>query len=165
MEADLSESQKTEMQNAATFEELRKAKTAEIDSGERMAEQKEDELATTDNALAEAKEDLGQEKAALGEFEAFLASLQTTCAEAEKNFGERKVTRLSEIKAVSETIEILTGDEARDAMTGTYSLVQLSSSRVARREVDRRRQAAKALRNIAAKAQDPNLSILATRVE
>jgi len=52
MEADLSEEQKTEQMRASAFAELRAAKTSEIDEGEKMAEQKEDELATTDNALS-----------------------------------------------------------------------------------------------------------------
>merc|ERR1719323_2958338 len=65
MEADLSEAQKREQTRAAAFEELRAAKSAEIANGDKMAEQKEDDYASTKNALAEAKEDLGQEKAAL----------------------------------------------------------------------------------------------------
>merc|ERR1719478_1629396 len=93
-----------------------------------MAEQKEDELADTDNALAEAKEDLGQE-ATLSENQKFLKNLKETCAEADKNFEERKKVRLQEIQAVAETITILTADEARDAMTGTYNFVQLSATR------------------------------------
>merc|ERR1719421_1574341 len=59
MKADLSEAQKKEAARAANFAELRKAKTSEIEAGEKMAEQKEDEKATCDNDLAEAKEDLG----------------------------------------------------------------------------------------------------------
>merc|ERR1719162_2430204 len=60
MNADLSQAQKTEAARAATFAELRAAKTSEIESGEKMAETKEDELAKADMDNAEAKEDLGQ---------------------------------------------------------------------------------------------------------
>merc|ERR1719359_2625901 len=115
MEGDLLESQKRENTRAAAFAELRAAKTSEIETGEKMAEQKEDELADTDNALAEAKEDLGQEEATLSENQKFLKNLKQTCAEADKNFEERKKARLSEIQAVGETMTILTADEARDA--------------------------------------------------
>merc|ERR1719191_1038274 len=69
MEADLSDAQKTEKTRAATFAELKAAKTDEIASGEKLAEQKEDELATAQNDLAEAKEDLGQTSKALAEFQ------------------------------------------------------------------------------------------------
>merc|ERR1719181_2730517 len=65
MEADLSEAQKTEMERAAAFAELSAAKTQEIEEQEKMAEQKEDELATTSMELAEAKEDLEQTQTAL----------------------------------------------------------------------------------------------------
>merc|ERR1719366_26156 len=90
MEGELSEAQKTEATRAATFAELRAAKTSEIESGEKMAETKEDEKATTDNDLAEAKEDLGQTEAALAEFQTFLKNLKEQCAVADKNFEARK---------------------------------------------------------------------------
>merc|ERR1719191_1008934 len=72
MEADLKEAQATEQERIATFNEMRAAKTQEIEEQEKMAEQKEDELATTSMDLAEAKEDLEQTSAALKEFETFL---------------------------------------------------------------------------------------------
>merc|ERR1719428_1651671 len=120
MEADLSDAQQTEKERASTFAELRAAKTDEIASGEKLSEQKEDELATAQNDLAEAKEDLGQTSKALMEFQTFLKNLSEQCKVADKNFQARKKARLDEIKAVSETLDILTADEARDAMNGTY---------------------------------------------
>lgn len=161
MEGDLSEAQKREIARAKSFEELRAAKTAQIESNWKMSEQKEDELADTDNALAEAKEDLAQEQSALSANQKFVANLKTTCADAEKNFEARKVARLEEIKAVADTIEILVADEARDAMSGTYSLMQVSASH----EGKRRRDAAATLRGAATKIHSPQLSALATSVE
>merc|ERR1719258_853490 len=150
MKADLSEAQKTEAARAATFAELRAAKTSEIESGEKMAETKEDELAKSDMDLAEAKEDLGQTQAALAEDQKFLANLEKTCAEADANFAKRKNSRLAEIEAVSQTIEILSADDAKDAMDTTFSLVQTDSEK----NLDkRRRDAAKILRLGAAKSK------------
>jgi len=163
MEGDLSASQKREADRAASFADLRAAKMAEIKNGEQMAEQKEDDLATAANNLAEAKEDLGQEEASLSADQRFMANLKATCAEASRNFQGRKNARLQEIKAVSEAIEILTEDSARDAMTGAYSLLQGSSS--ARHETRSRREAARVLRRAAGAARDPQLSVLATTVE
>jgi len=163
MEGGLSESQKREQARAAAFEELRAAKVAEIESGEKMAEQKEDDLATTKNNLAEAKEDLEHEEAALGEDQKFLKNLKETCADASTNFDTRKNARLQEMQAVSEAIEILTADEARDAMSGTYNFVQTSASVNA--DGLRRSKAAQVLRQIAKAAKDPQLSVLATTVE
>merc|ERR1719161_1009781 len=161
MEGDLSEAQKLEQDRAATFEQLRAAKTSEIENGEMMAEKKEDEKATTDNDLAEAKEDLGQEGEALAEAQEFLKNLKTTCSEADKNFAARKQARLEEIKAVGETIEILTEDAGRDAMAGTYSFVQTTSQKQSKR----RQEAAAKLRAVAKKMGNPELSVLATSVE
>merc|ERR1719235_2981869 len=156
MQGQLSEAQKTEAARAATFAELRSAKTSEIEQGEKMAETKEDELAKTDMDLAEAKEDLGQTEAALAEDTKFLANLEKMCAEGDANFAKRKESRLAEIKAVSETIEILTGDEAKDAMDTTFSFVQ-----TARNTDSHRRQAAAVLR----RTGSPDLAMLATSVE
>merc|ERR1719203_1311361 len=139
MEGDLSEAQKNENQRAAAFAELRAAKTQEIDIGYRRSEKKEDELANQDNALAEAKEDLGQEKAALAADRKFVSNLQETCANADTNYEKRKSSRQEEMKAISETIEVLQGDVARDAMSGTFSFVQVSSM-TRRREEQQRRQ-------------------------
>merc|ERR1719272_90776 len=156
MQGDLGEAQKTEAMRAATFAELRSAKTAEIESGEKMAETKEDELAKTDMDNAEAKEDVGQTQAALAEDQKFLGNLGKMCAEADANFAARKSSRLSEIQAVSQTIEILTADEAKDAMDTTFSFVQ-----TARTTDKRRHEAAAVLR----KAHSPELSMLASSVE
>jgi hypothetical protein len=160
MEGDLSESQKTELERKENFEELRNAKSSEIASGERMSEQKEDELANTDNNLAEAKEDLAQENALLSEAEKFLANMDVTCAEADKNYEARKMARAEETKAVSETIEILTEDSARDTMSSTYAFLQVSSA-----QQDQRRVVAEKLRKVAAATNDPQMALLASAVE
>jgi hypothetical protein len=124
-----------------------------------MSEQKEDELAKTDNLVAEAKEDLGQTEETLAADEEFLKNLDKMCADSDSAFEKRKASRLEEIKAVSETIEILTGDEARDAMSGTYNFFQVSSS-------DKNRKAAAAvLRKVGLKTHNIDISFLANKVE
>merc|ERR1719150_289639 len=92
-------------------------------------------------------------------------NLQKTCAEAAGNFAERTKARQEEIKAVAEAIEILTADEARDAMSGTYNLLQLSASVRTDIAHQRRRQAANVLLEAGRKAKSPELSVLATAVE
>merc|ERR1712048_456594 len=145
MEGGLSEAQKLEASRAAAFAELRAAKVAEIDNGEKIAEKKEDELATTNNDLAHAKEDLAMELAALDETQVFLANLKDTCADADSNFAARKKARIAEIQAVSETIAILMKDEARDTISDTYSFLQ--QSQVSKQHGRKHRaQAAAALR-------------------
>lgn len=163
LERDLSEAQKTERLRAQSFAELRAAKMEEIESGWKMSEQKEDQLAKEDNELAEAKEDLGQEQASLAADQQFVKNLKVTCADATTNFEKRKAARQEEMVAITQTIGILTGDQARDAMSGTFSFVQLSSS--SRKQSEHRRLAAQTLRRAALASQDPELSVLATSVE
>merc|ERR1719162_2035096 len=157
MKAALSGAQKTEAGRAALFAELRAAKTSEIEAGEKMSETKEDELAKTDMDNAEAKEDLGQQQAQLAEDQKFLANLGKMCAEGDANFAERKKARLAEIQAVSQTIEILVGDEAKDAMDTTFKFVQIAQTS----DNKRRTAAAAVLRKI----NSPQLAMLATAVE
>merc|ERR1719456_2100169 len=127
MEGELSEAQKTEMSRAAAFAELRAAKEEEIAAAEKMLEDKTAELANTDMRLADAKEEIEETKASLDEDQKFLVNLKTTCENVDKDAALRKKNRLEEIKAINETIEILTGDEARDAMNTTFnSFLQLA---------------------------------------
>jgi hypothetical protein len=158
METDLKEAQEKEQAAIAAFDELRADKTQEIEDGEAMSEKKEDELATTDNDLAEAKEDLGQEQVALDETTTFLANLEKSCAEAEKNFDTRTQERADEGKAVSETIEILTSDEARD----TFNFLQMTAGAHMKRS---RAKAASTLRRAASEMGDTMLMVMASRVE
>merc|ERR1719183_2545841 len=148
--SELSEKQKTEVTRAALYAELKDAKTSEIANGEKMAEKKEDELATTANQLAEAKEDIQQEMASLDETQKFLVNLKATCATADKNFAQRTQDRQLEIQAVGETIGILTADDAKDTFSGTYSFVQVASHN----EKHVRSKAAAALRKVGAKIHD-----------
>jgi len=160
MQGDHAEAAAIEAQRVTVFNELRTAKESEISNGEAMAEQKEDELATTNNDLAEAKEDLEQETNALTEAQKFMKTLKETCKDAEKNFEERKKTRLEEIQAVAETISILTTDESRDNRTAVYSFVQIRALQQSKTS-DLRKAAAAALR----KGRSPELSMLASQVE
>merc|ERR1719265_156615 len=100
-------------------------------------------------------------QAQLAEDQKFLGNLIKTCDEAAKNFELRKKARLSEIEAVSQTIEILTSDEARDAMNGAYKFIQMSM----RTQRLSQKLAARALRSAASRLQSSHLSVLATAVE
>jgi len=162
MEANLSDSQKEEQARSAQFAELRAAKTAEIENGGKMLEDKKDELATAASAHAQAREDLAKENGVLSEEQRFLKNLKETCSQASADFEERKKARTGEIQAVSEAIEILTSDEAKDAASGTFGFVQAGFQRHASQD---RRRAAEVLRSIARRTHNPTLSILATSVE
>merc|ERR1719160_1252363 len=139
---------------------MRTAKTEAIEAGWKMSEQKEDELAKIDNGGAEAREDLAQTQETLEADETFLKNLEKMCADGDVAFEKRKASRLEEIKAVAETIEILTGDEARDAMSGTYNFLQVTSH-----QNSRRARAAALLREAGIRNHNNQLTMLATGVE
>merc|ERR1719375_2844117 len=163
MSADLSTAQKEEAAKAKAYVELREAKTAELKAAETLLDAKEDELAQAGMDLANDKEELERSQALLDELMKMLKALGESCDTAEADFQKRKQARLEEMKAVSETIEILMADEARDAMSGTYSLMQLSSD--SHSSGNRRHHAASVLRRVAKSTRNPELSALATSVE
>jgi len=161
MAGDLKDAQKFEQERSAAFQELKSAKTEEIKVAETMSEQKETELANMDNDLAEAKEDIEKETSVLAADEEFLANLVKMCDKGSADFDERKAARLEEMKAVGETIEILQGDEARDAMSGALNFVQVSThSRSSRRS-----KVAALLRKVGRKSGNLDLALLVSSVE
>jgi chromosome segregation ATPase len=157
MEENLRSSRSAEVDAAATANEMMSAKKAELENGEKQNERLEDQLADTKNTLAEAKEDLDQTNAALSADQKFMINLEKMCKDSDAGFEERKKARLEEITAVSQTMEILTADDAKDTLSANYNFLQTSQFRA---DV-RRQQAAAILRKVRA----PELSVLATSVE
>jgi hypothetical protein len=165
MERDLVDSQQLEAKQAKDFASLRQAKTAELEGGLKSLDEKKQQLAKADFDLAEAKEDLSHTKATLEADTKFEKNLKVTCDEADANFAERKKSRLAEMEAVADTIEILSEDDAKEAMSATFkkaaSFLQLSSAR----QSDRRSKAASLLRHQAAKSGSADFALLAKSVE
>lgn len=120
MQTALRDSQNSESDRASIFADLRKAKTAEISSGEKSIDAKEEELAKANLDNQDAKEDLEQTETTLAEDQKFVANLKETCDKANANFASRTKSRVAEMKAVAETIGILSGDAARLAAKGTF---------------------------------------------
>merc|ERR1719364_457047 len=79
-ESNLSASQKEETTNQKAYEDLKAAKEAEIAAGQEAVDTKTTELASTDEKLAQAKEDLDDTKATLTADEEFLMMLKEKCA-------------------------------------------------------------------------------------
>merc|ERR1712129_370429 len=75
-EANLSQSQKEEMENQKAYEDLKAAKEAEIAAGQEQIDKKTAELADTDEKNAQAKEDIEDTKKSLSADEEFLMMLK-----------------------------------------------------------------------------------------
>merc|ERR1719185_48106 len=102
------------------------------------------ELADTDQKLAESKQDLDDTR----------MSLVT-----DQEFEERTKTRQEEIQAVSQALAILSSDDAHDTFTSTFNFVQVSQE-----EESKRQSAEKIMYRIAKASGNPRVATLATRM-
>jgi chromosome segregation ATPase len=156
-EANLSDSQKEEQANQKAFEDLKAAKEAEIKAGQEQLDKKTDELASTDERNAQAKEDIEDTRNTLSADEAFLMDLKEKCQMTDQEFEERQKTRNEEIQAVSEALAVLASDDAHDTFTRTFNFLQRFSGK--------REKAAAVLSAAAKKLHTPKLATLATAVK
>merc|ERR1712186_231405 len=161
-EANLSDAQKEEMANQKAYEDLKAAKEAEIAAGQAQIDTKTQELADTDEKLAQAKEDIEDTRNSLAADEKFLMMLKEKCQMTDKEWEERQKTRQLEMEAVSKALAILSGDDAHDLFTRTFnpSLLQETTSA----EKQRQMQASKVLKAVADKYNNPKLATLAYKV-
>merc|ERR1711897_88802 len=161
-EANLSQSQKEEMENQKAYEDLKAAKEAEIAAGQAQIDTKTQELAATDEKNAQAKQDIEDTKKSLSADEEFLMMLKEKCSMTDKEWEERQKTRQLEMEAVSKALAVLSGDDAHDLFTRTFNpaLVQMEAAAASKR----REQASKLLSQVAKKLNSPRLSALAYRV-
>merc|ERR1719282_298679 len=161
-EANLSDAQKEEMANQKAYEDLKAAKEAEIAAGQAQIDAKTQELADTDEKLAQAKEDIEDTRNSLAADEKFLMMLKEKCQMTDKEWEERQKTRQLEMEAVSKALAILSGDDAHDLFTRTFNpaFVQEESSLMS----SRRTQASKLLKSVADKLNSPRLATLAYKV-
>jgi len=160
-ETNLSSAQKEEMQAQAAYEDLKAAKEAEIKAGTELKDTKTQELADTDEKLAQSKQDLEDTRNSLSADQKFLMNLKETCQMTDQEWEERQKSRAEEIKAVSEALAILSSDDAHDTFTRTFNFVQVKAQATDRKN----REKASALLFQAAKANgNPRLAALAARV-
>ena len=160
-ESNLSASQKDEMANQRAYEDLKAAKEAEIAAGQNQVDTKTQELATTDEKNAQAKQDIEDTKSNLSADEQFLMMLKEKCAMTDGEWEERQKTRQLEMEAVSKALAVLSGDNAHELFSKTFnpSLLQKESTS------SRRGQASKLLRAVAKKVGNPRLATLAESVQ
>merc|ERR1719375_2591726 len=158
-ESNLSSSQKEEMQSQQAYDDLKAAKETEIKAGTDQSDTKTQELADTDEKLAESKQDLDDTRTSLDADQTFLLNLKETCQMTDAEFEERTKTRQEEIQAVSQALAILSSDDAHDTFTSTFNFVQVSA-----KEESKRAAAERILYHVAKEAGNPRLATLATRM-
>merc|ERR1719420_1577735 len=158
-ETNLENSQKEEMQSQTAYEDLKASKEAEIKAGSDQKDTKTQELADTDELLAQSKQDLEDTRNSLAADQKFLMNLKETCQMTDQEYEERTKTRAEEIKAISEALAILSSDDAHDTFTSTFNFIQKSANKSAIRE-----KAEKILLKAAKKTGNPKIAKLANRV-
>merc|ERR1719420_2931964 len=111
------------------FKNWRLQKNAEIASATKQKDAKTLELSTLLDKVAKAKEDQEATANTLAADQKFLAETQAGCKTEDELYAKRSKVRNEEIKALAETLDILTGDEARSLFDKTISLLQMGSTR------------------------------------
>jgi len=124
---ELAAAQKADMAALISFQSLRAAKTSEIAAATKQSDMKQTELANLLAKVAESKEDIESTKEALSADEQMLLEATKSCATEEEEYAGRTKVRSEEIAALGETLNILTGDDARDLFSKTISFMQIAS--------------------------------------
>jgi len=158
-EANLSASQKEEMENQKAYEDLKAAKESEIAAGQEQIDTKTDELAATSEKLAQDKQDREDTSNTLSADEAYLMDLKEKCAQTDSEWEARQKTRAEEIAAVSEALKFLSSDDAHDLFTSTFNFAQVSMSS---QEKNLRAKAAALIESVS--TDKPRLSAVAMSV-
>jgi len=161
-ENDLSSSQKEELSNQKAYEDLKAAKEEEIAAGQNQLDSKTQELATTDEKNAQAKQDIDDTKSSLSADEEFLMMLKEKCSMTDREWEDRQKARSIEMEACSKALSILTSDDAHDTFTKTFNPALLQKETVVHSE--RREKASLILSAIAKKVRNPRLANLAMKV-
>jgi len=159
-ETNLAASQKEEEQNQRAYEDLKAAKEAEIAAGKNQVDTKTQELATTDEKNAQAKEDLEDTRNTLSADEEFLLMLKEKCSVTDEEWEDRQKTRQTEMQACSKALAVLSSDDAHDLFKGTFNPGFLQTG------VSHPEQRSKAYTVLMQAAKhSPRLSAMASRVK
>lgn len=128
MEADVKESTGDEEGAKASFSILSASKEKEIAAARSAIESKMGRAAQSAVAFAQGKADLQNTEQALAEDQMFKANLAETCATKSKEQDRRAALRAQEVQAISETVEMLNGDEALELFKKTLASPSAASS-------------------------------------
>jgi len=146
MEGDLKETVASEEDAKASFATLTNSKDEEIAAAGKAIESKTARVGELAVSIVQSKNDHEDTGEAVDEDTKMKANLAKACATKQKEYDDRQKLRAEEIQAVSETIEMLNGDDALELFKKTLpsaasSLLQVSSrskSQVRRAETELR---------------------------
>jgi chromosome segregation ATPase len=158
-ETNLASAEANEKTANEAYDQLKASKDKEIKALGDQVESKTVELAKSNQGVANDKESLDDTEDALAADQEFLADLKKRCANFDEEFAARKKLRTEEITAVSETIAILTDEEAQDTFVKGQASMDFIQTKMVK--YDARQKASKILLAAAQKARNPRLTALA----
>jgi len=160
-EANLARTRSEEKSNLQAYTDLKEAKEAEIDAGQASIDEKKQLLATTDETVAQSKEDREDTQASSSTDETFLQQVKQTCSSTDSEWEERQKMRQEEIVACAKALEILASDEARDNFSKVLGFLQMQT----KINSSAQNKASALLASFAAKVGNPKLAALAVTVK
>merc|ERR1719201_3199212 len=128
-ETSLATSKKEEETAATEYVQMKEAKTAELAAANGQIESKTVELGDTEEKFALSTTDKKDTEASLEADQGFLADLKDKCAVADEEYAARVKVRTEEQTAISDTIGILTSEEANDAFTKSMTFFLQTSKK------------------------------------
>merc|ERR1719386_83906 len=131
MVADLEQSTADENAAIAAFEELKAAKTKEINALTSAIESKMTRVGELGVKVAEMVNDLEDTKEDLAESKKFLADLDVNCANKKKEWAEYQKMQGQELLALADTIKVLNDDDALELFKKTLPGASASFMQVA----------------------------------
>merc|ERR550514_1278957 len=124
MQGDNKSTTNDEFAAAKAYEELKAAKTDEVNAATAAIEQKTKRSGELAVEIVQTEDDLEDTQAEIAETESFLGDLQSQCASKKSEWAERQKTRAEEVSAISEAIRILNDDDSLDLFKKTAFVQQ-----------------------------------------
>jgi len=162
-ERDLGEAQAKDLAAEEAFQKLKAAKLSEIKEATKQKKAKDKQLADLQYKASKAKENKEKAEAAVDADQKFMLTLEKDCKEEEVAYQERLKVRTDEITALSETLKILTDDEARELYDKTMSLLQVDASQTAKARALQR--SVEHIAEVARRSGNTALAALAVRMQ
>merc|ERR1740130_721715 len=135
MTATLKDISATEEASIKSFDQLMKAKTAEVEALTEQIEEKTKRIGDLGGKIVGMKQDLSDAEESLMEDKKFLAELEKGCATKEKEWAVIFQLRSEEMLALADTIKILNDDDAlelfKKTLPGSASFMQLAETTTA----------------------------------
>merc|ERR1719201_3110036 len=157
MAASLGEAKENEAAAIAAFEELKAAKTKEINALQASIESKMTRVGDLAVKTAEFENDLEDTKEDLAESKKFLADLDVNCENKKKEWAEYKKMQAQELLALADTIKVLNDDDALELFKKTLPSGASSFLQIQVTDRSQRSKALEALRE----SKDPRVDLLA----